>query len=465
MLTYNLEERGNLPLYEFLYRSIKKDILNGKLKAGEKLPSKRNFARYLNVSVVTVQNAYEQLTAEGYLRSREKSGYFVAKIELLKPSSQKKPPIPVKKNPPSYFMDLQTNGVRPENFPFSVWSRLMREVLSESQTDLLRPVPYNGALVLREAIADYLYHFRAMSVDPEQILIGAGTEFLYNLLIQLLGQDKIIAIENPGYGKIPQIYAANNVQCRLISLDNEGVSMEELNASDAGVLHITPSHHYPTGIVTPIGRRQEILRWAGQQEGRFIIEDDYDSEFRFAGRPIQPLQSIDENGKVIYINTFSKTIAPSIRISYLVLPEKLLRLYQEKLGFYSCTVPSFEQYTLARFIGEGYFEHHLNRMKSFYRTQRDQVIKAVRQSPFWEKVKILEENAGLHFLLKVDSNLSDEEIVRRAAGEGIRLSCLSQYLYSPKPELDHHIVINYSGIDCQKLPEAIRRLSRAFLQE
>ena len=208
----------------------------------------------------------------------------------------------------------------------------------------------------------------------------------------------------------------------------------------------------------PIQRRQELLRWASEREGRYIIEDDYDSEFRFSGHPIPPMLNIDTHGKVIYMNTFSKSIAPAVRISYMILPPALLEKYRATMSFYSCTVSGFDQYMLAKFIGEGYFERHLNRMKTLYRTKRDTVIEAIEKSKFANKVTILEENAGLHFLMRLDTKTPDQEIVRRAAEVGIRLSFLSEYTHEPTPNDAHVLVINYSGIDTDKLDEGIRRL-------
>jgi GntR family transcriptional regulator/MocR family aminotransferase len=321
-------------------------------------------------------------------------------------------------------MNFKLNSIKADFFPFSVWSKLMREVLLEQDTKLLLPAPYNGVAELREAIADHLYHFRGMSVDPGQIVVGAGTEYLYNLIIQLLGRDNVMGIENPGYYKISRIYDSNRVEYRYVDIDEHGMSVRKLEESRANIIHISPSHHYPTGIVTSIGRRHQLLDWANKSEDRYVIEDDYDSEFRFAGRPIQPLQSIDRNEKVLFINTFSKTMAPSIRISYMVLPPHLLKKYRENLGFYSCTVPSFEQYTLAKFITEGYFERHVNRTRKLYRAQRDKVIEAARTSAFGGRAEILGEDAGLHFLLHIQTKKSDAEIIKLAEGEDIGLSSL-----------------------------------------
>ena len=438
MLTYELKKMPGLPLYEALYRCIREDILSGKLPAGTKLPSKRALAENLKVSKITVENAYAQLLAEGYIRSEEKVGYFVENTEA--PNR----PIPIRspqpEPEPETGLDLTANG--PAYFPFSVWSRLQREVMLDYGEKLLRPLHNQGCPELRQAIARHLGDFRGMAVDPENILIGAGTDFLYNLLIQLLGRQRIYAVEEPGYDKIRKIYAAGGVDCVGVPMDDRGVQPKAL--ADAGVLHISPSHHFPTGLVTPLSRRQELLAWAEKADG-YIIEDDYDCEFRFRARPMTAMQTLDRQGRVIYMNSFSKSLAPSIRISYMILPPALMARYRENLGFYSCTVPSFEQYTLAYFLSRGYFEKHINRMRKFYKARRNRVAAALSQCPYAKRLTFLEQDAGLHFLLKVNTSLTGAELVARFAGAGVQVRTLGSY-YQP-PADDRCLVVNYSGLD------------------
>lgn len=460
MLTYPLEANGKTPLYEQLYTAIKADISRGMLKPGERLPSKRKLAEHLGLSVVTVESAYGQLMAEGYIRAEEKRGYFVALTDEVLPCPTPSPWVPEEAQRPSYFMDFKSGHIGAEQFPFSVWAKMMRNALLEQDKRLLQPLKYNGVPELRTAIADYLYHARGMPVHPEQILIGAGTEYLYNLIIQLLGREKIYGVEDPGYRTVSRIYHANDAAYIPIPIDRQGLSIQALERTPVDVIHISPSHHYPTGVVTPITRRQELLRWAASGPNRYIIEDDYDSEFRLVGRPIPTLFNTDHHERVIYINTFSKTIAPSIRISYLILPPHLLKRYQERLGFYTCTVPSFEQYTLARFIQSGNFERHIARMKKYYRNQRDRMISAIRNSPLADCCRIYEENAGLHFLLHLDTESPDTVLKERAMSAGIRIPFLSDYVYRKNPAYNHILVVNYAGIDTDKLPEAINRLSQ-----
>jgi len=338
----------------------------------------------------------------------------------------------------------------------------MRETMSDDADSLMVRSPSTGILKLRQAIAAYLFQFRGMSVDPDQIVVGAGTEYLYGLIIQLLGREHTYAVEDPGYQKITKIYQANDVNCISVPLDEQGVDVDFLNKTNADVLHISPSHHFPTGIVTPVSRRYELLSWASKAPGRYIIEDDYDSEFRLLGKPIPSLQSIDVLEKVIYINTFSKSLTSTIRISYMVLPKSLMERYKRELNFYSCTVSNFEQYTLARFIEQGHFEKHINRMRNYYRAQRDTIISCIRQHPYYERVTIKEENAGLHFLLEVDTTLTDQELTAKARAKGIQISCLSEYYYSIQSAVPHTLVLNYSGIEKEKISKAISLLFSNF---
>ena len=438
MLTYELKKAPGVPLYEALYRCIRRDILSGKLAAGEKLPSKRALAAHLEVSKITVEAAYNQLLTEGYIRSEEKVGYFAENLQKL-PS-----PAPIPEAAVQHAEDLiDLTGDSPSHFPFSVWSRLQREVMLDLGEGLLLPLHKQGLPQLRCAIARHLQQFRGMQVDPDNILIGAGTDFLYNLLVQLLGRDKRYGVEEPGYSKIQKIYEAAGAACNLLNLDKEGVDPEDLG--DTQVLHISPSHHFPSGIVMSNARRRTLLDWAAADSDRYIIEDDYDSEFRFNAHPMPALHTLDGGSKVIYLNTFSKTLAPSIRISYMVLPGSLMEKFRRTLGFYSCTVPSFEQYTLDRFISRGHFEKHINRMRKHYKSIRNRVLTAITGCKYADHFTILEENAGLHFLLQVDLPLTDAQLTQTCRKLGLRVAPLSSYYRFPE-ENSHCLVVNYSGL-------------------
>lgn len=460
MLTYSFESKGEDSLYEYLYKQIKNDILHFHLSPREKLPSKRALAKHLSISTITVENAYNQLIAEGYLYSVPKSGFYVADISGRKPLPS--PPLfPEERRETKAgqsVLDFSSNATAKEAFPFNIWTKLMRETMSDDAEKLMVRSPSGGVDSLRRAIVTYLYQFRGMIVEPSQVIVGAGTEYLYGLLIQLLGRNNCYAFEDPGYQKINRIYRAHQVESIPIPMDSQGINVELLKKSKASVLHISPSHHFPTGIVTPISRRYEILSWASGSEDRFIIEDDYDSEFRMQGKPIPSLQSIDVLDKVIYMNTFSKSLSSTIRISYMVLPKSLMKKYQSNLDFYSCTVSNFEQYTLAKFIGDGHLEKHINRMRNYYRNQRDEILECIRSQAGFSKVEIMEEHAGLHFLLKVDTPLSDAELIKKARQCGIHISCLSQYYFDKSLAKEHILIINYSGIPKNLICDGINQL-------
>ena len=440
------------------------------------MPSKRSFAKNLGISVITVENSYAQLQAEGYIYSKPKSGFYVADISGMVEKRTVTPKEKVikagertisrkagmQKN--NYIADFVTNHTKPENFPFSIRAKLMREVISAREDELMETSPSGGSMELRTAIAEYLRQFRNMTVEPEQIIIGAGTEYLYTLLIQLLGRDDIYAVEDPGYRKLSQIYESNGVEYRFIPMDYKGMIIPELEKSGAEVVHITPSHHFPTGIVSPVSRRYELIAWATDADNRYIIEDDYDSELRLEGKPIPTMQSMDVAEKVIYMNTFTKTLSSTIRISYMVLPPHLLQRFRDRLSFYSCTVSNFEQYTLAQFITQGYYERHINRMRNYYRKVRDELLSEIDNSSLRDKVEIMEEESGLHLLMKLNTDMPDSILLEQGRRNGLYLACLSQY-YSGSSGSDkqHTLIMNYTGIDRGIIKEAVRLLESTII--
>jgi GntR family transcriptional regulator / MocR family aminotransferase len=466
MLTYSFANIGSDSLYEHLYKCIKNDILQGILHPGDKLPSKRTFAKNLNISTITIENAYAQLLSEGYIYSIPKKGYFIADLnrEIQDTKTIQSENITAMGNPTIYFADFINNQTNPDNFPFTVWTKLMREIILDKSRELMTNSPCGGIMELRCAIAGHLKEFRNMNVSPEQIIIGAGTEYLYGLLIQLLGHNRIYGVEDPGYRKVAQIYESNQVACHYIPLDKHGVTIENLEANNVDIIHTSVSHHFPTGIITPISRRYELLGWAAKSDARYIIEDDYDSEFRLMGKPIPSLQSIDVMEKVIYMNTFTKSLASTIRVSYMILPNHLVHKFYETLSFYSCTVSNFEQYTLARFIKEGYFEKHINRMRNYYRGQRDLLMKCIHDNPNSSKITIKEEDSGLHFLMHIETDKTDEAIIQEALHQGIRISCLSDYYHNESKDDLHTLIINYSNLPPTNMQEAITRLCDAIFK-
>ena len=456
LLSYSLSREADSPLYAQLYSAIKADILSGRLSGGDRLPSKRALSGHLNISKITVETAYNQLLAEGYICSRERSGYYVSSIPLGKAPSAVEPPVKRTELPAS----SGTPGAAASLFPFSVWARLMRSVILDTQQNLLQRVPSSGLFALRRAIADEFMRQRGVFVSPEQILIGAGTEYFYSLLIQFLGHDRRYALEELGHRKIARVYQANAAETVPIAMDDSGICVDALEKSGASVVHISPSHHYPTGVVMPISRRQALMAWMAEQPDRYIIEDDYDSEYRFSGRIIPTMQSMDYLGRVIYMNTFSQTITPALRISYMILSDELLPQWQQKMGFYSCCVPSFEQLTLTRFLSDGYFDKHLSRMKRHYRTQRDRLLAIASRPEFARYYSVLRADAGLHFVLCIHTACSDAELAPLLQQAGLQTPFLSSY-YVDKPSADARgcVVVNYAELDADAFGEALQKLA------
>ncbi len=377
---------------------------------------------------------------------------------------------------PEYFVDLKANRTSVSLFPATVWGRYMREALSLPSDNLLRSIPFNGLPELRRAIASYLRRTRGMDVSPDCIIIGAGSEYLYGRLLQMLGPTTTFAMENPGYRKFAAISKAFGNPWRPVPIDESGLLVDELEESGADVVHVSPANHFPTGIVMPIKRRLELFEWANRARKRYIIEDDYDSEFRYSGRLIMPLFADDASDKVIYLNAFSKTMVPSLRISYMVLPPKLLARYVDTMSFYSCTVSSFEQYALARFIDEGHLERHINRTRNFYRRQREAVLREIAQSPLAEISHVEERNAGTHFLLYVRTSLTHDQVRQRGVEQGLNISLFNDYLLRDGDGLSERttkrfeqysngetaLVLNYAGIEPERLSETVRRLACVF---
>lgn len=356
MLTYSINQRDEKSKYYFLYTSIKEDILSGTIKQNEKLPSKRSLAEHLGVSLITVETAYQMLKDEGYIESRERSGYYVAEILPMKKTSNE--------NRKLQLLDERRSRDKEEKrvFPESLYFKTVRSVLTEYGSELLQKSPNEGCAVLRNAIAKYLLRYRGIFAQPEQIIIGSGAEHLYSTVARMFGNDKVYGLEDPSYVQIRNAYEGMGAQCELLKMGKEGILSTELEKSKADILHVTPFHSYPSGVTATVRKRQEYLEWAKNRNG-IIVEDDFDSEFFMPGKPIDTLYMSDDSQSVVYINTFSKSLSPSIRIGYMILPEKYLGLYKETMGDFSCTVPVLDQYVLAEFIEKGHFEQHLNRVR------------------------------------------------------------------------------------------------------
>ena len=462
MLTIDFNDSS--PLYEQLYNYIMREIESGKIAPGEKLPSKRALSAHLKISVVTVETAYSILAAEGYIYSVPGSGFYAENIPG-RSGGEAAQPVILKPAPPKreYAVDFSTNRADTSLFPFSVWAKLSREILSAGGEELLNSCSGKGAYCLRQAIADYLRSFRGLTVHPEQIVVGAGSEYLTGLLIQLLGRDRCYGVEDPGYVKTHRVFSANCSKVLPIAVDGSGARLDSLTAQGIQAAHITPSHHFPLGTVMPAARRHEILAWACASPDRYIIEDDYDSDFRLYGRPVPTLQSLDRSSKVVYLNTFTKSLAPSMRIGYMVIPPELLERFGEKLGFYACTVPVFEQLILAEFLKRGYFERHVSRLRKLYLSRREHFVKALEDSPLSGILEVKSSSGGTHLLLRATNGLGERELVERAAGEGVRVYGLSEYYsFGSNPD-EARVIAGYSGMSAQNISRGIAALERAWL--
>lgn len=407
MLDYNLEQRGEASLYEYVYQQIRDDIVAGRIAAGEHLPSKRAFASHLGISVITIENAYSQLLAEGYICSKPRRGYYACELpdapilplvtgDIDRDAVSVGPGAPDADGRAERFDSLSPSALEAAR----LWRGALRATLSsEDEREIFSPAPAQGTARLRRAIAHHLRGTRGMNVNPDNIVIGAGAQLLDTMLVQLLGADKVYAVEDPGYLRLTRIYQAMGCEVRHIPLDDEGVDLSALQKAGADVLHLMPSHQYPTGLVTSIARRYALLSWAAERPDRYLIEDDFDCEFRLAGKPISALASIDAAQSVIYTNTFSKSLSSALRLAYMVLPDELMERFRRDLGFYASSVSSVDQVALARLLESGDYERHVNRVRIRAREARDGLAALVRKMFPAGEVSIEHADAGLYCIV------------------------------------------------------------------
>ncbi|MCM1257273.1 MAG: PLP-dependent aminotransferase family protein [Roseburia sp.] len=424
-----LDNDSERPLYQQIYEYIREEIADGKISCGEKLPSTRLLAKHLLLSRSTVELAYEQLLAEGYVEAQPCRGYFasdISKLYLESRQGQKmRRDLTREEKKETYQVVFSPDRNEMGYFPYGAWRKISRELLSGDDPELFLSGEAAGERELREAICKYLYHARGVNASTEQIVVGAGNEYLLILLSQVLGEKKRVAMENPTYLKAYHTFSNMRYEICAIGMDQGGILMEEVEKASPDIVYTMPSHQFPMGTLMPMKRRLELLNWAAGGEERYIIEDDHDSEFRYKGKPIPSLQGNDRDGSVIYIGTFSKSISPSVRVSYMVLPEKLLERYNENCGFYASTVPKEQQLKLAAFFDQGHFERYLNRMRGVYKGKHDYFLGLLKRETWVHK--IYGDNAGMHLLVEVDSDLSQEDIVRMAKERGVLVYTLEEY--------------------------------------
>ena len=461
-LTISLKQGDKIPLYEQIYSYIKEEIQKGAIPSGEKLPSTRALCRHLDVSRSTVELAYEQLLSEGYIEAQPYRGYFVSEIEGLyqfgrvSGAETKQERTEEKK----YKYDFTPNGVDLKSFPYNAWRKLSRECLTDDRAELFRLGCPQGEYGLRNAISSYLHQARGVNCTPDQIIVGAGNDYLLMLLCAVLGNRHRVALENPTYRQAYRLFENLSYEVCTVDMDSRGMRVDGLEKSGADIAFVMPSHQYPLGTVMPIRRRMELLRWAEGGSDRYIIEDDYDSEFRYKGKPIPALQGFDGSGKVIYIGTFSKSIAPAIRLSYMVLPEFLLKKYKERHRFINSTVSKVDQMIVQKFIEEGYYERHLNKTRALYKSRHDVLIEELK--PLLGSCRISGEHAGVHLLLTFPEGKSEQELIRAAAEEGIRVYGLSDYQIHPGKPDQATILLGYANLTEGEIREAAGRLAEVW---
>ncbi len=423
MLTIPIDTNSKFSLYEQIYQYIKNEIIRGTLAYQSKLPSTRSLAAHLSISRNTVDMAYAQLLSEGYIEAVPKSGYFVCKITALNilnyTSVEKKGELEKGRQDISpYTYDFSPFSVNLSHFPYQTWRQLSKNCLQDN-TDLFLLGDNQGDFSLRQAITHYLHQSRGVNCNENQLIVGAGVDYLLQMLARLFGTKCNIAMENPSYQRANKIFSGFGIKTTPISLDANGISVEALEKTNCNIAYVTPSHQYPLGIVMPIQRRIDLLTWANQSTSRFIIEDDHDSEFRYKGKPIPSLQSIASCDNVVYIGTFSRAIAPAIRVGYMVLPHALLKEFNLRFSYFASTVSRIDQAILTEFINEGYFERHLNRMRKVYKIKHDILLTALKSKNL--PIIISGENAGMHLVVQLTNGANEEELINRAKENHIQL--------------------------------------------
>lgn len=414
----------------------------------------------MNISQTTVELAYGQLHAEGYITSKPRVGFYVEAIDEI-PFTEKVSSIQVsQKNTVNIKYDFSPAKIDEDTFPFLVWRKIAKELLDESNSSLLQSGHPQGEIELRIQIARYLYESRGIICDAEQIVVGSGTEQLLPMILRLFDNTPRLALENPGYSPIPRVHLQN--QAIPIDVDEEGIQVEQLEQTDAKLVYITPSHQFPTGAILSAARRTHLLSWAMADQDRYIIEDDYDSEFRYIGKPIPALQSIDKAERVIYMSTFSKSFMPSLRVAYFILPYSLIAKYKAIFSHYACTVPRFDQQMLAEFMLQGHFSKHLNRMRKIYRKKHDKILSIFEKH--YPEVTISGDMAGMHMLISFTHPLDEQSIKAHLFKQHIRIQPLNQYTIDKKESTTPSFILGFGGIPYDEIDQAIHQLMKAIYE-
>ncbi|WP_078546798.1 MocR-like pyridoxine biosynthesis transcription factor PdxR [Litchfieldia alkalitelluris] len=464
-ITFNLDYTCQEPLYIQLYKYIKQEILSGRMEPGARLPSKRKLSLHLEVSQNTIETAYEQLQAEGYVESFPRKGVYVKEVDKDVISTTNHEPSSnyiERADNDDYEIDFSHGKIALDFFPFSIWRKLTVQSLFEDQSSMFLNGERQGELLLRQEIAKYLYQSRGVRCSPSQIIIGAGTQYLISLLTMIIGRDAVFSMEEPGFHRTREALKDQGVKVNPVTLDDEGLCIQELEKSTANITYVTPSHQFPMGIIMPITRRMELLKWA-DNDGRYIIEDDYDGEFRYKGKPIPSLQGLDNREKVIYLGTFSKSLIPSIRLSYMVLPPKLLSIYHQHFSIYKQTVSRLHQHTLWLFMKNGHWERHLNKMRTVYRRKQQTLVDAIEHH-FGKNAAIIGGDSGLHLLLSVQNQMSEKELIESAMDKKVKVYPTSVYYENYDAARQQSIVLlGFGGVTEQEIHKGVQLLREAWL--
>ncbi|MBH9581807.1 PLP-dependent aminotransferase family protein [Staphylococcus felis] len=465
MLMFNIQKSNHQPIYIQLYEKIKEHIINGTIHEGEKLPSKRQLSHYLSMSQTTIENAYALLIDEGFIFSKPKSGYYVSDIESLpfvlsKPDDSKSvsPLESQQERTPRYRFQL--GAIDKSHFPFEQFRKYAKESFEDLQYDLVETGHIQGDYRLRFQINQYLFHSRGVQSTPDQIVIASSTEQLLSIITDILPKRHQFILEDPIYRQVRQLLKRKHITYDFLPVCGDGIDIQNIDALKQNILYITPSHQFPTGATMKLKKRVQLLKWASQDLRRFIIEDDYDSEFRYEGKPIPALQNLDQTGSVIYISTFSKSISPTIRIAYAVLPESLIVRYRQKTNIEGGTVPRHTQYMVSRFMETDQFERHLNRMRKIYRQKRDILLAQLQAHP--DLFQISGEQTGMHFVIQIVNGLTESECISRFKQFDIQIRPISDYLFKYHYQQSPAFVLGFGGIPLEQLENHAQQLVRSL---
>ena len=461
-----LEKDSESPIYCQLYRYIREEIKSGQIPKGTRLPSIRQLSQHLLISKNTVETAYQQLIDEGYIESRPRSGLYVVELEKdfnsdkavsLQLKEKIKPEQEAK-----YKYDFDPNAVDLDNFPFAIWRRFVNQYLNPSNDHLFKYDDTRGNRKLREQICMYLRHSRGVYCNPEQIVIGSTTQHLISIVCQLIGLKKsMIAIEDPGCIEMKSIFTNLGFQVVGIPVEKDGIDINKLKSSHAKAVYITPSKQFPCGMIMPIHKRMNLINWA-EEEKAIIIEGDYDGEYRYYGKPIPALQGLSNSDNIIYLSTFSKYLLPSICISYMVLPQKLLDIYNEGYYLYEQSVSRLYQQILETFMEEGYWERHIRKMRTIYSKKNALIVNSINQY-MDSRVSIVGKDAGLHVLVEINNGMNEQKLIEAAANLGVKVYSYSAYLFSTDNYYCPRIIIGFGGLSEDYIVSGIKLLKKAWL--